>query len=255
MNAPASGPDAPSGDACRGVAGVADDAVDERGRRYALEPGGVRVTSPDGRSRWLALDDPAAPRFTALPDVAFDDGRRLREAAFLVWSAHVRTLLAAGRRFETSYRPRRPFHTAFGIAGGLVLGAGTIALLGRFANAPRRVWIEPNLAQWAVLLGALALALWVANESLSAAARIWLCRRGSFVAVGADGVVLTHGGRPRPFASVRDAIDHPWVRATELVLSDGKRLWVPRERGPLGRLDLVLAAVDDGVRESALRRL
>jgi len=243
--------DATSGPLCQDGGA---EAIDERGRSYLLEERGVRVTAPSGRARWIALDDPSAPRFTKLPNLDLPDGRRLRDTAFLVWAAHVRALLAAGRRFETAYRPRRPFHTAFGIAGGLLLGGGTLAAVVQFAQAPARVRVEPGIVEMVLLLAALAFLLWIANESLSAAARFWLCRRGSFLAVGADGVVVVQGGSPRPFAAVTDAVDHPWVRATEVRLSDGRTLWVPREPGPLVRPDLVLAALDDGVRERVLRR-
>jgi len=252
MDAPPTGPDATAGPLCQDDG---NEAVDERGRRYLVEERGVRVTAPSGRARWIALDDPSAPRFVGLPNLDLPDGRRLRDTAFLVWAAHVRALLAAGRSFETTYRARRPFHTAFGIAGGLLLGGGTLTMVARFVNAPRRVWIEPGFAEWVLLLGALAFLLWVANEALSAAARLWLCRRGSYVRVGADGIVVVRGGSARSFASVEDAIDHPWVRAVELRLAGGKSLWVPRESGPLVRPDLVLAALDDGVRERVLRRL
>jgi hypothetical protein len=54
---------------------------------------------------------------------------------------------------------------------------------------------------------------------------------------------------------VRDAVWRPFVRVTELELADGRRVFLPREAGPLVRPDLVLAALDDAVRERVLARM
>jgi hypothetical protein len=94
-------------------------AVDARAR-YALHADRVAVEQGGG-VRDVRLDDPADPAFLLLPRVDLDDGRALRRAAFDAWTGSVRAAVAAGREFETGYRPPRPVATALAIAGASVI--------------------------------------------------------------------------------------------------------------------------------------
>lgn len=213
-----------------------------RDGRFRLTADAV-VLSHRGATRALPLDDPADVRWAALPRAELDDGRTLATAAFETWAAHVRARVAAGASWETTYRPRRPYHTAFAMMGGLGLGGGILVALANWASSDPQVRHAPGIAEGVVLLAGLALLLWMAAGSLTSAARYWLTRRGSYVRVDSRGVVLAKGAAPVPFDEVRGAGWRPLIRATEIRLRDGRRAWVPREPGPLVRLDLVLAAL------------
>ncbi len=249
------------GDAAPGAASdaavppEAPSATDERANTYTIVTGGVDIEDHEGKHEFLPLDDPRDPAFLRLPRLDMTDGRALRLTAFLVWSAHIRAHLASGTVFETTYRTRRPYHTAFGIAGGLLVGGGMAWVLNGAINVPRDNWREPSLIEWLFVLAGLAIAVYFMLAAFSAVARMWLSRNGSYLRVSAQGVSFTPNAPPAPFASVRDALWRPFAKVTEIETTDGRRVVVPREWGPLVRPDLILAALDDGVREQVLRRI
>lgn len=230
-------------------AAACQDGVASRDGRFTVTPAAVIVTRqrPGGAvSASIPLDDPADVRFANLPHADLEDGRLVRRAAFDAWAANLRARLAAGAAWETTWRQRKPYHTAFAILGGTLLGGGILFALARWASSDPQVRHAPGMAEGVVLLAGVALLLWMALGSLSSAARYWLTRRGSYVRIDARGVVLARGAAPVAPSEIAAAAWHPWVRATEVRLRDGRRLWLPREPGPLVRLDLVLAALPGG---------
>lgn len=242
-------------DGAAGAAADAPSATDERANTYEIVPGGVAIIDHKGAREFLPLDDPRDPAFLRLPRIDMTDGRGLRLTAFLVWAAHIRAAIGSGTVFETTYRTRRPYHTAFGIAGGLLVGGGVLWVLNGAINTPRTSWREPSILEWLFVLAGVALALYFAFAAFSAVARMWLSRNGSFLRISAHGVHFTPNGPAEPFRIVRDALWRPFAKVTEIETSDGRRIVVPREAGPLVRPDLVLAALDDGVRDEVLRRI
>lgn len=229
-------PDVPAGHA----------AVDARGTVYELWERAVLVRTLQGATRRVHLDDPGDTSFTALPAVELADGRPLRRAAFDAWAAELRAQLAGGSVWETAHLARKPYHTAFGMLGGVLLGGTCLWAVLAWASSEPQVRHEPGLVEAVVLLAGVALLLWISFATLSSAARLWLTRRGSYVAVTAAGVAVGSDRRARPVSHVTAATWHPLLRATSLRLRDGSRLWVPRDQGPLRRLDLVLAALPGG---------
>jgi hypothetical protein len=219
---------------------VGDWAVGGHEVRMTLSEARVRTGR---RERRIRLDDPAHPGFLDVPAVGLDDGRSLRDVAFGVWAANVRARIAAGARWETTYLARRPYHTAFAMVGAALIGGGSLWSFARWASSDPQVSRRPGLAGSLALLGACALLLWIAYATLSSAARYWLCRRGSYLRIDASGVSVAKGTAAVPPSDVTAAVHHPWLRVTELRLRDGRRVWIPREKGPLVRPDLVLAAL------------
>lgn len=227
--------------ACQG--GV--HAVDSRGFVYTVTPDAVVIESRRGRSV-RPLDDPGDPVFAALPHIDVSDGRSLRRVALEHWTANLGARLVAGAAWETTYHARRPYHTAFGMLGGTLVGGSALWAVLAWASSDPQVRHQPGVVGGIVLLAGVALLVWIAFGALSSALRFWLTRRGSYVRIDARGVTVSKGARPRPASDVVHATYHAWLRATELRLRDGARVWVPRERGPLARLDLVLAALPGG---------
>jgi hypothetical protein len=64
--------------------------------------------------------------------------------------------------------------------------------------------------------------------------------------VDARGVTLGKGAPRVAPSEIASATHVPLVRATVVRLRSGERFWIPRETGPLARLDLVLAALPGG---------
>jgi hypothetical protein len=225
---------------------AAPTAVDARGRAYELTPRAVLVRTLQGATRRVHLDDPGDTAFAALPRIDLSDGRPLRRAAFEQWSAQLRAQLAGGATWETTYRPRKPYHTGFGMLGGVVVGGSCLAAVLTWASSDPQVRREPGLVDGVVLLAGVGVLLWIALAALSSAVRLWLTRRGSFVRVTARGVTVGREHGPRAPSGIAWATHHPFLRATALRLRDGGTVWVPRDEGPLRRLDLVLAALPGG---------
>ncbi|MCE9634639.1 MAG: hypothetical protein K8T90_02950 [Planctomycetes bacterium] len=215
----------------------------DRGAEITLTQRGATITGRRA-TRTVPLDDPARPGFLELPHVDLDDGRPLRSVATDIWKANLRMRLAAGEVWETTYFPRKPIHTALAIVGAALVGGGALWSLLRWASSDPQIRHQLGLVDGAVLLAAIGLLLWVAYATLSSAARYWVCRHGSYLKVDATGVTISKGARSRAFTDVESVVHHPWLRATEIRLRGGKRLWVPREAGPLVRPDLVLASLN-----------
>ena len=224
---------------------AAATATDHRGRTYTVTADAVVVESDRGRSVH-PLDDPGNVAFASLPRVDLGDGRPLPRVAFERWRVNLGARLVAGAVWETTYHARRPYHTAFGMLGGTLVGGSALWAVLMWASSDPQVRHQPGLVGGVVLLAGVALLLWIAFATLSSVVRFWLTRAGSYVRVDARGVTVSKGARPRPASDVAAAGYHPWLRVTELRLRDGTRVWVPREAGPLVRLDLVLAALPDG---------
>lgn len=195
---------------------------------------------------YLPLDEPGDVRFLALPAQDLEDGRPLRRAAFEIWAAHVRARLAAGATWETAYRARQPYHTLFGMLGGLLVGLSSLYAVLAWASSDPKVTHRPGLVESVVLAAGIGVLLWIAFATLSSAARLFLSRGGSFVRIDRRGLMFAKNDLGRPPSDVVGAAYRPWLRATEVRTRDGVTLWVPRERGPLVRLDLILAALPGG---------
>ena len=226
---------------CQDGASVVDDrgrAIELHGRSFVVDDGRSRVERP--------LTDPSDPAYLSLPRVHLADGRALRQAAFEHWAYNLRDRLAGGDAWETTYLARKPYHTAFAILGATLLGGGSLWAVLRWGSADPQVRTQPGLIGGLMLFAAVALLLWVSFATLTSAIRYWLCRRGSFIRVDIRGVTLSRGARPRPPSDVEAVVHHPLLRVTELRLRGGGRVWVPREAGPLARLDQVLAALPGG---------
>lgn len=208
-------------------------------RGFTVERRGSVVSAP--------LDDPADPAFLRLPRADLAYGQSVRRAAFDVWRDHLLAAVAAGREFETSYRAPRPLVTALTVLGGSVVVALGATLLAAWVLRPRaRVTVEPTFAESVLLLLAVALVVGVIVVAWAAVLRAVRCRRGSSVRLGARGIRTRHGGAHEPLHVVAAAQWSPFVRCTRIVFADGRPdLWVPAEPGALGRLDLLVAALDD----------
>ncbi len=228
--------------------------VDSRGTSYTLLDRGVLVEK-GARRQLVPLDDPRDVSYLELPRIDLEDGRALRTAAFLVWAAHVRALVGTGHEFASAHRARKPYHTAFGVLGGLLVGLGVLGSLAYALGTPRRVWIEPSPLEWLFLLAAIGVLLSVSMAALSTAGRLWATRRGSHLQIGPQGVSFAHGAAPRPFSSIADVEWRSFIRCTEITTTDGARVVLPKESGPLVRPDLFLAALDDSLRDKVLRRV
>lgn len=198
----------------------------------------------------IALDDPARPAFERLPRADLDDGRPLRRAAFEVWARHVRREMDVRGAYETRFRPAQPAAVAASLAGGglLATAIGWVLLGWTLAEAPRGSRVEPGMWESAAIVLGLLLAIAALAQVLLTMARTWLCRGGSFVHLDRRGIRWLKGTPVQPFDVVRAARHHPWLRCASLDLVTGERLWIPAERGPLVRLDLVLAALHPPLR-------
>jgi hypothetical protein len=224
--------------------------------KFTLLPDRVLVER-GGRVRETPLDDPGEPAFLRLPSVDLDDGRSLRRAAFDVWAAHVRAAAAHGREFETAFRPPRPLVTALAIGGAGFVCALCATLLGSWTLRPTpAVRVEPTTAESFAIVFSVAVVLGVIAASLGALVRAWRCRRGSYAHVSSRGLRPRQGAVAQPFDAVAAADWHPWVRCTRVEFMDGRAdAWIPAESGPLRRLDLLLAALDDRLGASLRAKL
>jgi hypothetical protein len=236
----------PNGD--RGGAdgtGAVPSATDSRGRHFELHDHAF-VVEDRGSRRVRPLTDPGDPAFLELPRIDLPDGRSLRAAGFDAWAGHVRSKLASGTSWETTRRARKPYHTGFAILGGLLVGGSALWAVGTWATSDPMVRTQPGIADGLVLLAGLSLLLWIAFATLSSSARYWLTRLGSYARVDARGVTLGEGRARIAPEGIASATYHPLLRATHVRLRDGTGHWVPRETGPLARLDLVLSALPGG---------
>ncbi|MCG3134686.1 MAG: hypothetical protein HMLKMBBP_02007 [Planctomycetes bacterium] len=218
-------------------------AVDGRGTLYEIGDRAVVVTKQGGSRSVVPLDDPSDTRFDDLPHMDLSDGRSLRTTAFLAWSAHVRALIGTGRVFETTHRPRKPYHTAFGVAGGLLVGAACFGVVAAWLHQPRTSWREPSRIEWAALLLLFGLLVAAGLRAFAAAGRMWATRRGSYLRVDARGAAFEPDGEPVPFPDILGARPRGFIRCTDVVLRDGAVRTIPREDGPLARPDLIFAAL------------
>jgi hypothetical protein len=226
------------------------------GKRVSLYADRVR-TEHGSRVHEDPLADPATPGFLRLPRLTLDDGRPLRRAAFDTWTANVRASVAGGREFEATYRSPRPINTALAMGGGGAIAAFCTTLLLAWAFRPvPAVEVRPSTAESAVLLLSVAVIVGIIVVSAAAAVRAWRCRRGSYVEITARGIRATRGGRHEPFDVVAAAEHHGLLRCTRIEFMDGRAdLWVPDEPGPLRRLDLLLAAMDERLGVAVRSRL
>ena len=179
-----------------------------------------------------------------------DDGRPLRGAAFETWAEHVHDAMLRAGAFETRFRPAQPVATFLGMFGGGVVVAAILWALTTWASArPSGVHVEPSVTESLGIVVAVGILLWVLFATSTAMVKAWLCRAGSFVHLDRRGIRWIKGTPVQPFDVVAAAHYQPWLRATRIGFADGGHLWVPAERGPLRRLDLILAALHPPLRK------
>jgi hypothetical protein len=210
------------------------------------------VEDRDGSIVRRFLGDPADPAFLRIPGGSSD----LRRAAFAVWARHVREAVAAGRTFETTYRAPRPVVTTLTMVGAASVTALCALILWSWIDRPQpAVEVRATTGQAFMIVVAVAVVVGMMVLASAALVRAWRCRGGGSVEIGPLGLRITKG-RSETFGVVVHAEHHGLLRCTRIAFVDGRAdLWIPDEPGPLRRLDLLLAAMDDRLGSALAARL